>query len=207
MDDHEGLRTFSVKEYPLRYDSNYSWLEQLLKRNRNIAVVNHSNKTITNGTSLTKLYELNRFYNTSAALVKECQPVRSWVVGTALLEGISQNLQYTALLLSHHTDVLCELLQHSNVAEEVSQSIRRRRRQTSVPLIRAARRRRVPYSMHKETYSITFWIWASKIYLALCNLQGTEIRIAGTRKCYRRLRFLKNQSINNDRVQKIRCLL
>lgn len=111
MEEHTGLRTFIVNGLPLYA---YGWLEQLLSRNWNITVCDRSGKRCTNGGSIDKLYLLNAFYNGSTELVKEPPSARSLLVATALYESASKNFQYSALLLSNHTDMLCEFAQHMN---------------------------------------------------------------------------------------------
>lgn len=70
MELHAGLRTFVVRNYPPE-DIDYSWLERLLSRNRNITVLDERGNRITNGTTIDKLYALNRYFHESAKLVKD----------------------------------------------------------------------------------------------------------------------------------------
>ena len=111
---HEGLRTLVVENYPSKKNpENYSLLEKLLSRNRNIAVLDRSGNKISNGTSINKLYARNVFYNGSAELVTASISVRPSLVGTTLVESALNNFQYSALLLSNHEDFLCERVQAS----------------------------------------------------------------------------------------------
>jgi hypothetical protein len=110
LEDHPGLRAFIVDETLVKKKHFYFLLERLLSRNRNIRVLGYSDKVITNGSTINKLNALNRFYNGSAALVKDMASTRPLFVTAALIESASRNLQYTALLLSDHTDILCELI-------------------------------------------------------------------------------------------------
>lgn len=41
-------------------------------------------------------------------------------MGTALVESKLENFQYTALLFSHHTDVVCDLIQDADMDDEDS---------------------------------------------------------------------------------------
>ena len=119
---HKGLRTLVVRNYPLYDDSNrpdYSLLERLLSRNRNITVLDDSGNRISNGTSIDKLYALNHLFNGSAALVKESASLRSLLTETALVECKLDNFQRTGLLLSHHMDVLCDLIQYDADLEDL----------------------------------------------------------------------------------------
>ncbi|GAX12888.1 hypothetical protein FisN_11Hu313 [Fistulifera solaris] len=110
LEEHSGLRSFKVKEYPRRQDPEYAWLQRLLSRNRSITVVNHENQKISNGSSIDKLYALNRIYWGSESLVKETPGLRSALVPSALTESCSNSFQFIALIWSGHSDLLCELL-------------------------------------------------------------------------------------------------
>ncbi|GAX16378.1 hypothetical protein FisN_10Hh407 [Fistulifera solaris] len=125
MEEHPGLRTVVLHTYPPGYYSNaednsedprewdYSSLERLLSRNRRITVCDYHGRKFSNGSSIDKLYALNSFFNGSAKVLEETQVLRLVFVATALTESASQNVQYTSLLLSNHTDMLCEFLQTS----------------------------------------------------------------------------------------------
>jgi hypothetical protein len=96
-------------------------LERHLSRNRKITVYHGQEKRCSDGPKLTKLYALNSFYNGSAALVEKSSIAsRPPLVTTALLESASKNFQYAALLLSNHTDVLCEFVSCSVEAHDGS---------------------------------------------------------------------------------------
>ena len=94
---------------------DFSSLERLLDRNRNVTVCNYRGKNFTNKGSIDKLYALNRFHCGSTELMKEDTSLRPLLVVTALAESASENFQYTALLLSDHADMLCELIQVVNI--------------------------------------------------------------------------------------------
>lgn len=109
-DHHAGLRELIIVRYPAWEDPTYSWLERLLSRNRKITVLDKSGQKCSNGSTIDKLYSLNKFYNGSAALMKESTlSLRPQLVTTVLAESASGNFQRTALLMSDHTDMLCEL--------------------------------------------------------------------------------------------------
>ncbi len=111
MEGHAGMRTFVLKTM-IAEDVLYPWLEQLLSRNRNIQVVDPSGKRISNGTTIDKLFALNRFYTGWIDLITEdsSSEWKSLFVATALTEGASKDFQRSALLLSNHTDMLFDVV-------------------------------------------------------------------------------------------------
>jgi hypothetical protein len=112
---HKSLRTVVVGNY-LPKDPTYAWLSRLLSQNRNITVLDRSGNQISNGTSIDKIYALNRLYNGSAELVKESHAsLRLFLVTMALVESALQNYQRTAVLLSQHVDSLYDFIQNNNV--------------------------------------------------------------------------------------------
>ncbi|GAX17709.1 hypothetical protein FisN_10Lu427 [Fistulifera solaris] len=125
LSEHAGLRSINLDSYPevdalpgseeynIQSQPYYSALERLLSRNRNLTVLGFGDKLITNGTTIDKIYALNKFFHGSAGLIRESEEMRSLLVGLALTEGASSKYQYTGLLLSNHTDMLIEF-----VAEE-----------------------------------------------------------------------------------------
>ncbi len=95
---HKGLRTVVVGDYSPK-GPTYAWLSRLLSRNRKITVLDRSGNQISNGTSIDKIYALNRFYNGSDELVKESlTSLRLCLVTMALVESASQNYQRTAVV-------------------------------------------------------------------------------------------------------------
>lgn len=125
MEGHESLRGFIVQaKYEFADDHSesstqpdYSWLERLLSRNRNITVLDGSADMISDGAKIDDLYALNYFFKGSAALVKVSTSLRSSLVAKALTKSARKNLQYMALLLSNHTDSLCEFIQGTNLED------------------------------------------------------------------------------------------
>ena len=135
LEEHQGLRTFILQDCPPEYFSDedvsddsgsddddsvqsfrldYSLLEQLLRRNRKITVLDHSGNLFSNGSSIDSLYLLNRFHCGSVELATESASWRPPLIATALMERASEDFQYTSLVLSNHADVLCEFIQSLN---------------------------------------------------------------------------------------------
>ena len=133
MEDHEGLRTLIVGYYPRRNDrlydldedgdsldsisNDYSALERLLSRNQHITVLDCLDQKITNGTTIEKLYALNLFFNGSEMLIgQESAELRPLLFTTALTEcSVKRRFPCTAILLSHHEDLLCDCIRGVNV--------------------------------------------------------------------------------------------
>jgi hypothetical protein len=114
MERHPNLRTFRVNSGKMRV-VHFASLERLLFRNRRVTVVNHRDERVTDGTTIDQVYTLNQFYHGSKELIQEWRCTwRSRVTGMVLMESASANFQRTALLLSDHTDVLCELVNGTN---------------------------------------------------------------------------------------------
>ena len=111
MEVHHGLRTFCVNIIT-EESFSFSCLERLLSRKRNVKVVDSSEDTITTGTSIEKIYSLNRFFHDSASLTKVSAALRPQLVASALAESASGIFQRTALLLDQHTDMLCKFVGH-----------------------------------------------------------------------------------------------
>lgn len=119
LEVHKGIRFLNLDidltdedpESDSEDNFDYSSLQRLLSRNRNITVLNYSGKKITNGLRIDKVYALNQFFHESASLMKESAALKPTLVTSALLNSSSQNFPYTGVMLSNHTDVLCELMQ------------------------------------------------------------------------------------------------
>lgn len=110
MDDHATLDVFQIPSYPTKHDPDYSWLRQLLRRNRNIQVLDRFNELVTDGTYIDQQYALNRFVCCHENLKEQAPSLRSVLIGAALIESAAADVPRTASLLLHHTDVLWELL-------------------------------------------------------------------------------------------------
>ena len=125
IDKHRNLNLFGRRTAIIDFNTGgtfqYSWLERLLSRNRSITVLDGSGNAISNGSSIDKLYLLNRLYHGSTKLAKEeSTSLRPSLMATALLENATKNFQHTALLLSSHTDMLCEFMKDAKLENTVS---------------------------------------------------------------------------------------
>jgi hypothetical protein len=122
MEDHPSLRTVMIegcKDESEDDDSKYSGtldyaaLERLLSRNRYIEVLNFQGKRITNGFTIDELYRLNACYVGSLELITESslsEDSRLHWVTMALVQCAAGRFRSTGVLLSHHTDLLCEFV-------------------------------------------------------------------------------------------------
>jgi hypothetical protein len=115
LEQHQGIRTLMIFEYSLvdrSEDTAYSWLQQLLTRNRDIVVVDSSGKRITDGSRIKELYALNDFWKGSVQLWNESSAESSAkLFATAVTEIASENFVYTTLILCQHADTLCEFIE------------------------------------------------------------------------------------------------
>ena len=117
MEDHAALKTFKIPSYPTEQDAEYSWLRQLLRRNRNIRVIDRFEKLVTDGASIDQQYALNRFACCHEPLKGEPPSLRPTLIGTALIECAAAHIPRTASLLLRHTDVLCDLLHDAQAVD------------------------------------------------------------------------------------------
>ncbi|GAX27743.1 hypothetical protein FisN_13Hu157 [Fistulifera solaris] len=123
LEEHGGLRTVILGDYPPENNpDDYSLLERLLSRNRRITVYDYLGDRCSNGDSIEALYSINEVYNGVATLVKESASLRPLLMATALLEGVSNKFQHSALLLSGLTDALCELIHELDQIDDVDLS-------------------------------------------------------------------------------------
>ena len=115
--EHKRLReVFLLRELVLGPEKDdFSSLKRLLSRNRNLTVFDTSGSKLTNGTTIEKLYALNRFFNGSEKLGPEPAELQPLLFATALVESTSANHQYTSLLLSNHADMLWEFIDSLNI--------------------------------------------------------------------------------------------
>ena len=137
MEDHKTLRTFILPDLvaPLFYmkDKKFErlclrhpvndYLGKLISRNRNITVYDRFGGRCSKVPRIHKIYLLNAFFHGSAELVKDSSPDRPLLAATALVESAAESFQYSALLLSNHTDMLCGLIQDINLDEIVPDDI------------------------------------------------------------------------------------
>ncbi|GAX17670.1 hypothetical protein FisN_10Lu387 [Fistulifera solaris] len=114
LEDHPNLRTFTIG-LMMWSGFDFSPLEKLLSRKRDIIVLNFSGEIILNGGSIDRLYALNRFIKGSAKLVSEETVLRPLLAATALINGALPEFQYISILLSDHTDFVCEHINSVNL--------------------------------------------------------------------------------------------
>ena len=117
VEEHKSIHTLILKNYPVEEDPSYSWLKRLLSRKRNVTVLDRAKKRCTDGSSVDKLYSLNRCFLESSKLVNASASIRPLLVAMALIENASQEYQHTAVLLSDHSDMLCECIQGVDLEE------------------------------------------------------------------------------------------
>ncbi|GAX17666.1 hypothetical protein FisN_10Lh370 [Fistulifera solaris] len=121
MEDHPSLHEVLIEgckdeseDDGFKYSGalGYAALERLLSRNRYIKIFNFQGKRITNGTTIDELYRLNACYVGSLQLITDTlvPDSRFHLVITALVQSTSGRFRATGVLLSHHTDLLCELV-------------------------------------------------------------------------------------------------
>jgi hypothetical protein len=116
--DHKCLRKLIVSYYPEQEDPDFSWLKRLLSRNRSITVLDESYSKITDGSSINRLYALNRCYHGSAALMKEeSTSLRPHLVAAAIQNNASKKFDHAALLLANHVDVLSEFMHGADLED------------------------------------------------------------------------------------------
>lgn len=119
---HKQLRVFLIHvdqctaHYQDESDHAYELIRTLLQQNRYITVMDRYGKSITDGSSIDRLYFFNSFYRDSESLQQEHHEIRSFLVGS-LLKNESIDLQRYAFFLSMHTDTLCELIDGASVKE------------------------------------------------------------------------------------------
>ena len=137
LKDHKQHLTFKITE---TFGPDYSYLRNLLSRNRNITVADRDGRIYSDRSSIDEIYALNRFYQGSAGLLVLPPLERLSLVATALGKRATNTFQRTALLLSNHTDTLWELVQFAKLdelndedtpAQSIGSSNRKRRRRTS----------------------------------------------------------------------------
>ena len=91
MEEHKGQQTVVLGGSPAM---DLDWMEKLLSRNQNISVTDILGKRISNGSTIDKLYALNRVYNGSVLLMKEESTLwRPLLVASALTESCAENFR------------------------------------------------------------------------------------------------------------------
>ncbi|GAX13708.1 hypothetical protein FisN_2HuN25 [Fistulifera solaris] len=110
LEGHQKLQECVLKKHP-DVDPEYSWLKLLLLRNHSIKVLNRNGEIWTDGSSVDRLYALNRMKNGTSPLVEEEESaIRQHLVMSTLIENAAKDFIFTTMLLLEYTDVLIELL-------------------------------------------------------------------------------------------------
>ena len=60
LECHRSMKTFRVNTYPTWVNNDYSWLQRLLQRNRNIEVRENNDALATDGSLIDQIYAVNR---------------------------------------------------------------------------------------------------------------------------------------------------
>ena len=110
LEKHEGLQTFHLYNYPTIIDRHFSWLKQLLKRNRRIHVNDEKGNDWVYDDELKEIYAMNRFVSGSERLTKEATLDRPVFMGAAFTHSAAGDFQRAGLLLKDHVDIFCEIL-------------------------------------------------------------------------------------------------
>ncbi len=116
---HKTLRCLKIDTYPFELDSSFSMLEQLLKQNRFIEVIDGNGKRVTDGDFIDQLYAFNQFFRSFQGLTKESMSMLPPLICEALSRSASTDFQRSALLVANYTAALCELMQYSFVSPEI----------------------------------------------------------------------------------------
>ena len=110
LEKHKGLQSLCIDYYPTEVDPCFSWLKQLLVRNRRFDVTVRDSRTSQTDSEIDRIDELNVFLRGSDRLKTEAPSTRLSLFGATLTERTTCDIQLIGLLLMDHTDVLCELL-------------------------------------------------------------------------------------------------
>lgn len=108
LESHDTPCTVHLHDYPGALDPEYSWLKQLLRRNRKIEVDSIWDSIL----KMEDTCALNRVFCGSQRLTQEPPFIRTSLVGTALTHSVAANrLRRIGILLTDQVDVICDLLQ------------------------------------------------------------------------------------------------
>jgi hypothetical protein len=120
LKEHPALHTLkiSVDDPTKVFGPSSAYLIQLLSHKRDLVVTDEYGLVYTDGAAVDELYALNRFYWGSADLVGDPSPLRPSLVSTALIEGASNDLRRTALILADHVDTLDGLVRFADLFME-----------------------------------------------------------------------------------------
>jgi hypothetical protein len=109
-EQHKGLRTFQIVDFPYKLDRHHKFLANLIKRNRVIRVINSDGELLINGNEMHHTHSLNRFYCGLPNLGHESPAIRPALVKEALVHSAKRDFQRCALLLAKQTDSLYQLV-------------------------------------------------------------------------------------------------
>ena len=107
---HEGFCALRLQYYPKSLDPHFSWLKQLLNRNRRVEITDLDNCEWDMDDEMEQISSLNRFFLGSKSMTREPPTTRLSLLGAALTNSATRDLQRIGLLLSDHTDLLCEVV-------------------------------------------------------------------------------------------------
>ncbi|GAX25123.1 hypothetical protein FisN_10Lu350 [Fistulifera solaris] len=110
VEQHKGLRTFQIVDFPYKMDRHHEFLANLIKRNRVIRVVDSDGELLINGNEMHHTHSLNRFYCGLPNLGHESPAIRPALVKEALMHSAKRDFQRGALLLAKQTDSLYQLV-------------------------------------------------------------------------------------------------
>jgi hypothetical protein len=110
LEQHEGLVTFRLFNYPRARDPQFTWLKQLMKRNRSLKVTDLYGNNWIHDDELDNIYAMSCFFRGSQKLTKDTTVTRQLLVSAAVLYSTSNDFPRTALLLANHIDRLFEIL-------------------------------------------------------------------------------------------------
>ncbi len=100
--------------YPTQVDPNYLWLHHLLKKNKMMRVknLNIEDQLIADaGLVIRRLYSFNRLFLCSFLFKQAERASRPSLIFKLWNQQAAHDFQRTAVLLSEHTDTLCESLE------------------------------------------------------------------------------------------------
>ncbi len=114
LQKHKSLEYLMVKDYPMGR-VHLTTLFHLLIRNRKITVADESHQVRWNCSTLNMDFFMNGFRDHFVGLQIESPALRTTLVGTFLTNYCSNVFQVMPFFMSHHTDVLCDLIENAIV--------------------------------------------------------------------------------------------
>ncbi|GAX25470.1 hypothetical protein FisN_12Lu011 [Fistulifera solaris] len=122
LETHPGLRTLRIDGYlNYRYGVRLSPLKRLLRRNRQIDVVNIPDGILRANPELKEICSTNRFFRGSQNVIGKLPSSRLALLGAAMTHNGPSDLQRTGILLNDHVDLLLEMLQDKIVDTDVTE--------------------------------------------------------------------------------------